>query len=125
MKYGIALGSWSVTDRGTAISGCNPITKLASTSKSSAWKSSLAALSIGSSKDGLTRQITGVSAGSEDTDAANVAQLKSVMNMPVHFYQGGKKDTSGLYTSGNPVATHDISSLKFDFGDGLKAEEVN
>ena len=39
--------------------------------------STLAAVSVG---DGLnaTRQITGLAAGKEDTDAVNVAQLKSV-----------------------------------------------
>lgn len=42
----------------------------------SAWQSSLAALSIGNEELGLTRQITGVAAGTRDTDAVNVAQLK-------------------------------------------------
>ncbi|MGI6074811.1 MAG: ESPR-type extended signal peptide-containing protein [Pyramidobacter sp.] len=45
-----------------------------------AWKSSAGALSAGNKATGMTRQITGVAAGTEDTDAVNVAQLKAVKN---------------------------------------------
>ena len=41
-----------------------------------AWQSGFGAVSVGST--GATRQITNVAAGSEDTDAVNVAQLKAV-----------------------------------------------
>lgn len=41
-----------------------------------AWEATGSALSIGNSDLGLTRQITGVAAGTQDTDAVNVAQLK-------------------------------------------------
>ena len=41
-----------------------------------AYKSGLGAVSVGNAIN--TRQITGVAAGSEDTDAVNLAQLKSV-----------------------------------------------
>ncbi|WP_337799153.1 YadA-like family protein [Acidaminococcus timonensis] len=67
--------------------------------------------------------MTGVAAGFADTDAVNVAQLKSVASLPVHIYSGGKV-SSGSYTVGSLVANPTISSLQFDFGDGLKAEEV-
>ena len=42
------------------------------------WTSRRGAVSVGNDKTGYTRQITGVAAGSEDTDAVNVAQLKVV-----------------------------------------------
>lgn len=42
------------------------------------WKSTAAAVSVGDVEKGITRQITGVAAGTEDTDAVNVAQLKRV-----------------------------------------------
>ncbi|WP_276788362.1 YadA-like family protein [Veillonella magna] len=45
------------------------------------WEGQLAALSIGNEEEGLTRQITGVAAGTNDTDAVNVAQLKRVADM--------------------------------------------
>ena len=42
------------------------------------WKSSKGAVSIGNPEGGETRQIIGLSAGIEDTDGVNVAQLKSL-----------------------------------------------
>lgn len=119
---GVALGSGSVaiTDKGAE--GYDPLKKGASESADKAWKSSWAAVSVG---DGThTRQITGVAAGFADTDAVNVAQLKGVASLPVHIYSGGK-GSSGSYTAGSLVATPTISSLQFDFGDGLKADEVD
>ena len=118
---GVALGSGSVASTDKDVEGYDPLKKGASESADKAWKSSWAAVSVG---DGThTRQITGVAAGLADTDAVNVAQLKSVASLPVHIYSGGKV-SSGSYTAGSPVANPTISSLQFDFGDGLKAEEV-
>lgn len=117
----VALGSGSVASTDKDVKGYDPLKKGASESDDKAWKSSWAAVSVG---DGThTRQITGVAAGFADTDAVNVTQLKSVASLPVHIYSGGK-GSSGSYTAGSSVATPTISSLQFDFGDGLKAEEV-
>ena len=44
------------------------------------WKARKGAVSIGNSTTGETRQIINVAAGTEDTDAVNVAQLKAVSN---------------------------------------------
>ena len=44
------------------------------------WKARKGAISIGNSTTGETRQIINVAAGTEDTDAVNVAQLKAVSN---------------------------------------------
>ena len=118
---GVALGSGSVAITDKGVEGYDPLKKGASESADKAWKSSWAAVSVG---DGThTRQITGVAAGFADTDAVNVAQLKNVASLPVHIYSGGKV-SSGSYMAGSPVANPTISSLQFDFGDGLKAEEV-
>lgn len=119
---GVALGSGSVAVTDKGVEGYDPLKKGASKSDDKAWKSSWAAVSVG---DGTyTRQITGVAAGFADTDAVNVAQLKSVASLPVHIYSGGKV-SNGSYTAGKNVATPTISSLQFDFGDGLKADEVD
>ena len=119
---GVALGSGSVASTDKDVKGYDPLKKGASELADKAWKSSWAAVSVG---DGThTRQITGVAAGFADTDAVNVAQLKSVASLPVHIYSGGKR-SSGSYTAGSLVATPTISSLQFDFGDGLKADEVD
>ena len=46
----------------------------------SAWQSGAAAVSVGDSEMGSTRQITNVAAGTNDTDAVNVAQLKAAVD---------------------------------------------
>ena len=44
-----------------------------------AWQSNYGAVSVGNAEVGVTRQITGVAAGTEDTDVVNVAQLKAAV----------------------------------------------
>lgn len=76
----VALGSKSVANIAAGTLGYDPTTKTNSSDNGMAWKSTLGALSIGDTSKGLTRQIVGVSAGTNDTDAVNVAQLKNVVN---------------------------------------------
>lgn len=138
---GVALGYGSVADREAGKAGLDMsiVTngKVGDFSKdtSPVWTSNAAAVSVGHiavDKEGkldlantITRQITGVAAGREDYDAVNVAQLRAVMNMPVHIYSGGKVEKSNVYTGGKQIATDmTISNLQFDFGDGLLAQEV-
>lgn len=81
---GVALGSESVASIDKGIAGYDPATGTASISNSPTWKSTAAAVSVGDStgETVLTRQITNVAAGTEDTDAVNVAQLKrSTLNI--------------------------------------------
>ncbi|WP_418292816.1 ESPR-type extended signal peptide-containing protein [Megasphaera sp.] len=77
----IALGKDSEADRLSGITGWDPKTGTTSTQSGLAWKSTEGALSIGNGS--VSRQITGVAAGSEDTDAVNLAQLKNAMT---HYY---------------------------------------
>ena len=44
------------------------------------WKSTESAVSVGNIDKKITRQITSVAAGTQDTDAVNVAQLKAIAN---------------------------------------------
>ena len=76
---GVALGSGSVASTNKDVEGYDPLKKGASESADKAWKSSWAAVSVG---DGThTRQITGVAAGTNDTDAVNVAQIKKLASI--------------------------------------------
>ncbi|VEJ09846.1 YadA-like family protein [Actinobacillus delphinicola] len=82
-KDGIALGSGSFANRDKGLSGYDISQvndKGISTDTSPTWKATHAAVSIGDNTEGtvVTRQITGVAAGTQDTDAVNVAQLKKV-----------------------------------------------
>ena len=67
--YSVALGSLSVADREAGMAGYDPVTGDKSADESSVWKANAGAVSIGSSADGeeITRQITNVAAGTEDT----------------------------------------------------------
>lgn len=73
---GVALGSKSVASTDAGEAGYDPSTKTASTKTNSTWKATNAAVSVGGGTT-VTRQITSVAAGTNDTDAVNVAQLKA------------------------------------------------
>lgn len=75
---GVALGAGSLASTNFGVAGYDPLTKATSTDTSSTWKATEAAVSIGDVAGRVTRQITGVAAGAQDTDAVNVAQLKQV-----------------------------------------------
>ena len=75
----IALGDGALADTKSGIEGYDPMgTGSVSTDESATWKSTKNALSVGDADKNVTRQITGVAAGREDTDAVNVAQLKKM-----------------------------------------------
>lgn len=138
---GVALGAGSVASVDKGAAGYDPGTGTNSTDTSSVWKSTQAAVSVGDTSKGITRQITGVAAGTNDTDAVNVAQLKKVEakaeaaktnvtageNVTVEHdtatntYKVSAKDT---YTTGG---TYDAATkkLKFTQNDPTKNYEVD
>ena len=81
---GVALGSESKTTVAAGVTGYNPAAgrtnkydNLTNNTKA-ALTSTRAAVSIGDDSASVTRQLTGLAAGTQDTDAVNVAQLKAV-----------------------------------------------
>ena len=77
---GVALGSNSKATVDKGVEGYNPADSRTNTYAGlagNAKTSTLAAVSVGDGAN-ATRQITGLAAGKEDTDAVNVAQLKNV-----------------------------------------------
>ncbi|MDU6816540.1 MAG: ESPR-type extended signal peptide-containing protein [Veillonella sp.] len=77
---GVALGSNSATTAAAGIQGFNPADSRTNTYSGltgTAQTSTLGAVAVGNGAT-ATRQITGLAAGKEDTDAVNVAQLRSV-----------------------------------------------
>ena len=77
---GVALGFDSKTTVAAGVQGYNPAsdrTNKYSTQAGAVGTSTLAAVSIGEDST-KTRQLTGLAAGTTDTDAVNVAQLKNV-----------------------------------------------
>ena len=78
---GVALGSGSKATVAAGAVGYDILTNAPSTDTSSTWKSTASAVSVGDVANGVTRQITSVAAGTNDTDAVNVAQLKRLHDM--------------------------------------------
>ena len=73
---GVALGSGSKATVAAGGIGYDVKTGAASTETGAAWKATSSAVSVGDVANNVTRQITSVAAGTDDTDAVNVAQLK-------------------------------------------------
>ena len=77
---GVALGASSVTTTDKGVVGYNPSdlhNRKYTNLQGNVQKATTAAVSIGNGST-LTRQLTGLAAGTADTDAVNVAQLKNV-----------------------------------------------
>ncbi len=74
---GVAIGVGSVADRGAGSEKGAFAPDTIPDGARSTWTSTAGAVSVGDTGRKITRQITNVAAGSEDTDAVNVAQLKA------------------------------------------------
>ena len=103
-NHGVALGAWSVADTAAGASGYDPSTQAASTDTSAAWKSTLGAVSVGDKTEGYTRQITNVAAGTQDTDAVNVAQLKKAVAGAADGNDTLVSGSNGLSLSGKTLS---------------------
>ena len=78
---GVALGAGSVANTAAGIESYIPVTATSQQAAAiRATKSTEGAVSVGDASKDIYRQITGVAAGTADTDAVNVAQLKGVDN---------------------------------------------
>ena len=104
VNHGVALGAWSVADTAAGVSGYDPSTQAASTDTSVAWKSTLGAVSVGDKTEGYTRQITNVAAGTQDTDAVNVAQLKKAVAGAADGNDTLVSGSNGLSLSGKTLS---------------------
>lgn len=79
---GVAIGSGSqATVKGGSVEGYDPATGNDSEDTTATWKATKGAVSIGTADGKVTRQINGLAAGTNDTDAVNVAQLKKLNGM--------------------------------------------
>ena len=120
---GVALGSGSVTSVQQGVVGYDPsagTTRAADTS-TPVWKSTAAAVAIGDKASGLTRQITGLAAGTQDTDAVNVAQLKSLGTSTSTSLSSLSSSTSTGLSSINS----DLISLSSSASSGILSTDGN
>ena len=111
---GVAIGAGSVASREAGVAGYDPATKTDSTDPSATWKSTAAAVSVGRAEEkdtegkvtapAITRQITNVAAGTQDTDAVNVAQLQKALAGAKDGNDTLKSDTNALTLNGNTLS---------------------
>ncbi|WP_375704137.1 Vomp family autotransporter [Bartonella sp. AD328YNZD] len=77
----VALGANSVADRDAGVFGYTSLLQGPAKNTKAHWKSTRGAVSVGDPTQGITRQIIGVAAGSDPTDAVNVIQLKDLESL--------------------------------------------
>ncbi|WP_288877522.1 ESPR-type extended signal peptide-containing protein [uncultured Dialister sp.] len=98
---GVAIGADSVASVDKGVAGYDPAAGDHSNDTTGTWKATAAAVSVGKAATptsaAVTRQITNVAAGTQDTDAVNVAQLKKVQAAAdaskVHYYSAKSTKT--------------------------------
>ena len=98
---GVALGADSIASVDKGAAGYDPAAGDHSNDTTGTWKATAAAVSVGKAATptsaAVTRQITNVAAGTQDTDAVNVAQLKKVQAAAgaakVHYYSAKSTKT--------------------------------
>ncbi|WPG41118.1 ESPR-type extended signal peptide-containing protein [Variovorax sp. EBFNA2] len=129
---GVALGALSVANTAAGAVGYDPATGLASTNASATWVSTLGAVSVGGGANGDTRQITNVAAGTENTDAVNVAQLKATQThyFSVNSSGGGNYDNTGALgidsiAIGKNAATAAAATSAVAIGTGAAAKAAS
>ena len=122
---GVALGVGSVASTAAGALGYGADGKTDAT-----WQATKGAVSVGG--NGVTRQITNVAAGTEDTDAVNVAQLKKVSdtaNAGWNLYTNGVAaeatnvkpgDYVGFSGDDNIKVSNDGTNVKVELKDELK-----
>ncbi len=142
---GVAIGSGSEATTDKSTEGYDPATGKNSTKTTSTWQATNAAVSIGKADGTVTRQINGVAAGTNETDAVNVAQLKTaqtgLINKGLTFaantgeytaklgskvtIQGSAKKADHTYTSDNlTTEVDDQGNIKILMDENMSADKI-
>ena len=122
---GVAIGSGSAVAASTEkVSGYDPTTKTQSADKTShVWNATTGAVSIGTADGTVTRQLNGVAAGTNDTDAVNVAQLKKLEGMKANVNASNiGKNLKGA--DGNTASAEDITANEKAWGAALGTGDI-
>ena len=121
-ETGVALGSNSITTSDKGVVGYNPSdlhNRKYTNLQGNVQTATNAAVSIGADEN-MTRQLTGLAAGTKDTDAVNVAQLKNV-----GVAVTGNTGSSDFLTDGgklNVIGTGRVSTVAAH--DGAKDSKI-
>ena len=128
---GVAIGADSIASVDKGVAGYDPAAGDHSNDTTGTWKATAAAVSVGKAATptsaAVTRQITNVAAGTQDTDAVNVAQLKKVQAAvgaaKVHYYSAKSTKTGAGSNYDNDGAEAEDSIVHS--GDSLGASGRN
>ena len=123
VSNGVALGSNSVASVDKEEEGSDPLN--AGTNKQdSTWKATHAAVSVGDGTD-VTRQITSVAAGKNDTDAVNVAQLKAAgFELSVSQTGGGSSEDKTQSSNLSDKKVKNGETVTVDAGKNIKVTQT-
>ena len=105
----VALGAGSLAVTEAGVAGYDPLTGLQTTRTGSVWVSDLGAVSVGG--NGHTRQITNLAAGTADTDAVNVAQLRTAVDALSFDFSAGENIKITTVTDENGRRHFTISAI--------------
>lgn len=105
-----AIGSYSKATVDKGISGANPLNAPIKNVKDLPWTSTYASVSVGDVENGITRQITNVSAGTKDTDVVNVAQLSATAKAAKTEVKAGQNVTINETKGPNGQSIYTLSA---------------
>lgn len=105
-----AIGSYSKATVDKGVSGANPLNAPIENVKDLPWTSTYASVSVGDVENGITRQITNVSAGTKDTDAVNVAQLSATAKAAKTEVKTGQNVTINETKGSNGQSIYTLSA---------------
>ena len=105
---GVAIGADSIASVDKGVAGYDPAAGDHSNDTTGTWKATAAAVSVGKAATptsaAVTRQITNVAAGTQDTDAVNVAQLKKAVAGAADGNDTLVSGSNGLSLSGKTLS---------------------
>ncbi|WP_175868966.1 Vomp family autotransporter [Bartonella gabonensis] len=129
VQDGVAIGGGSLSNRESKTKGYDPLINGWSEDSSKAWISTAGAVSVGEvDKSGnatITRQITGVAAGSQDTDAVNVAQLRAVRDLATGVWKLSANDANPTNVEPGNTVDFSVKNGQDEGKDNLKIEKSN
>ena len=117
---GVAIGSGSEATTAAGVAGYDPTGATADTT--AAWTSKKAAVSVGTADE--TRQINGVAAGKEDTDAVNVAQLKKLNGVKANVNADNIGKNLNHKADGTAVTEEDKTANENAWGTAIGTGEI-
>ena len=123
VSNGVALGSNSVANVDKEEEGSDPLNAVTN-KQNSTWKATHAAVSVGDGTD-VTRQITSVAAGKNDTDAVNVAQLKAAgFELSVSETGGGSSEDKTQPSNLSDKKVKNGETVTIDAGKNIKVTQT-